>query len=81
MVRDRSNKLGAGLLGKLEDSGGEDVELATRAEIVGVGNVEVNLDGLASRNALEVVLLETMSGNAKADTLEGSGLSCEFVRC
>lgn len=80
VVGDRANKLGASLLGKLEDSGGEDVELATRAKVVGVGNVELNLDGLASGNALEVALLEAMSGNAKADTLEGSSLAYEFVR-
>lgn len=77
---DRANELGAVLLGELEDSRGEDVELATRAEVVGVGDIEVNLDGLASGNALEVVLLETVSGDAEADTLESSGLACEFVR-
>lgn len=73
VVGDRARQLVAGALGVLQDAGRHDVKVAARAQVVGVSNVEGDLDRLASGDLLEVLLLKRLGRHAKAHTLK-SGL-------
>lgn len=74
MERDGAGQLGAGILGDVHDTERLNVEAATSGEIVGVGNIKGDLDGLASGDALESGFRETGSGNSLTDALESDSL-------
>lgn len=71
-----ADELGAVLVGEGEGTLGEDVELAAGGEIVELGDVKVDLDGLARGDALEGVLLEVAGVEGDTDTVEGDVLVC-----
>lgn len=69
-VRDGANQLAAGLVGVRQDAGGGDGVLATGGEIVRLGEVEGDLDGLASVDLLEVGIGQVLRAETETETLE-----------
>lgn len=69
---DDAGDLGRVGLGDGEGSLGEEVEGTTAAQVVALGSVELDLNGLAGANALESLLGETLSGDLVADAIENN---------
>lgn len=71
-----ADELGAIILGEGEGALGEDVELAASGKIVELGDVKVDLDGLAGGDALEGSLFQAAGVEGDADAVEGDVLLC-----
>lgn len=75
-VRDGTNKLVVSAIGEREDTSREHGVLATRRQVVGVSEVEGNLDRLSSSNLLKVRVAEVLGAQAETDTLKINRLIC-----
>ena len=81
LVRSKSGRSGdlVGLvLGILQNTLRQDVKVATLGQVVGSGNVKSHVDGFASRDVLERVVIKIVSLESDTDALEGD-LSTIFV--
>ena len=76
---DGADELGGILLSKGESTADGDVKLATLGEVVDLGDVKGDLDGLARGDALKVLLAEVLGGNGIADTVKLDILVCKLL--
>lgn len=67
---DGASQLGGVGLGVREGTGADDVNLPSGAEVVELGSIELDLDGLAGADDLESFLGQAGGGHQETDTIE-----------